>query len=104
MLQVRSALRLYAGEVVDVPAVRAKGLFVMVNRLPDSKDLEVTLINFGDSSIDEAVAIKGAAPAMRASNLLESGAPAASVDAAGGLRVNLKAYEWQALRLTRASP
>lgn len=104
MLQVRSHLRLYAGEVVDVPAVRAKGLFVMVNRLPDSSDLEVTLINFGESSIEETVAIKGAVPAMRVSNLLESATSAPAVDAAGGLRVTLKGYEWQALRLTRTSP
>ena len=103
MLRLRSQLRLYAGEVVDVPAVRAKGLFVMVNRLPDSSDLEVTLINFGDSAIDETVAIKGAVPAMRVSNLLESATPVSAVDAAGGLRVSLKGYEWRALRLTRAS-
>lgn len=104
MLQVRSALRLYAGEVLDVPAVRAKGLFLMVNRLPDSGDLEVTAINFGGAPVDETVAIKGAVPAMRVSNLLESGASAPTIDAAGSLRVSLKGYEWQALRLTRGSP
>ena len=104
ILQVRAALRLAAGEVVDVPAVRAKGLFVMVNRLPDSSDLEVTIINFGASPIDEAVAIKGAAPAMRVSNLLESETSGPAVDAAGRLRISLKGYEWQALRLMRASP
>jgi trehalose synthase len=104
MLQVRSQLRLYAAEVVDVPAVRAKGLFVMVNRLPDSSDLEVTLINFGDASIDEGVIVKGAVPAMRVSNLLQSGVVPPTVDAAGALRVSLKGYEWQALRLAHASP
>jgi trehalose synthase len=104
MLQVRSALRLYAGEVLDVPAVRAKGLFLMVNRLPDSGDLEVTAINFGGAPVEETVAIKGAVPAMRVSNLLESGASAPAIDAAGSLRVSLKGHEWQALRLTRGSP
>jgi trehalose synthase len=101
ILKVRSELRLYAGEVVDAPAVRAKGLFVLVNRLPDSGDLEVTAINFGDSPIDESVAIKGAAPTMKVSELLEPEAPRLAIDAAGRLRVSLKGYGWQALRLTR---
>jgi hypothetical protein len=35
---------------------------------------------------------------------LESGASAPTIDAAGSLRVSLKGYEWQALRLTRGSP
>ena len=101
ILKVRSELRLYAGEVVDAPAVQAKGLFILVNRLPDSGDLEVTAINFGDSPIDETVAIKGAAPTMKVSDLLEPEAPRLAVDAAGRLRVSLKGYGWQALRLTR---
>jgi trehalose synthase len=101
ILKVRSEMRLYAGEVVDAPAVRAKGLFVLVSRLPDSGDLEVTAINFGDSPIDETVAIKGAAPTMKVSDVLEPEAPRLAVDAAGRLRVSLKGYGWQALRLTR---
>lgn len=104
MLKVRAQLRLYAGEVADAPAVRAEGLFVLVNRLPDSRDLEVTAINFGDSPIDETVAIKGAAPAMKVSNLLEPAASGRTIDGAGRLRVSLKAYQWQALRLEGGSP
>jgi hypothetical protein len=73
----------------------------LVNRLPDSGDLEVTAINFGDSPIDETVAIKGAAPTMKVSDVLEPEAPRLAVDAAGHLRVSLKGYGWQALRLTR---
>lgn len=101
MLKVRSQLRLYAGEVVDVPPVRAKGLFVMVNRLPDRSDLEVTVINFGSSPVDETITIKSAAPAMRVINLLEPQRSGLRVDAAGRLRVILKGYAWQALRLVR---
>ena len=103
ILKVRSQLRLYAGEVVDAPAVRAKGLFVLVNRLPGGGDLEVTAINFGDSAIDEAVAVKGATPAMKVSNPLEPNGRAVTVDAAGRLRIRLKGYDWQALRLTTRS-
>lgn len=89
---------------MDAPVVRAKGLFVLVSSLPDSHDLEVTAINFGRSPVDESVAIKGAAPAMRVSNLFDPAAPGLTVDAAGRLRLSLKGYAWQALRLTRGSP
>jgi len=104
MLKVRSQLRLYAGQVVDAPAARTKGLFVLVSRLPDSGDLEVTAINFGGSAIDETVAIKGATPAMKVTGLLGAKASESSLDGAGRLRFGLKGYEWQALRLTPSSP
>ena len=104
ILKVRSQLRLYAGEVLDAPAAHAKGLFVLVSRLPDSGDLEVTAINFGDSTVKETLAIKGATAAMKVVSLLGPKASEASPDAAGHLRFELKGYEWQALRLTRGSP
>ena len=104
MLKVRSQLRLYAGEVVDAPATRARGLFVLVSRLPDSHDLEVTAINFGDSAIDETLTIKDAAPPMQVIGVLGPEASELRLDAAGRLRFKLKGYEWQALRLTRRSP
>ena len=104
MLQVRSQLRLYAGQVMDAPTTRARGLFVLVSRLPDSSDLEVTAINFGDSPVDETLVVKGAAPAMRVTDLLEPETSVMALDAAGRLRLSLKGYEWQALRLTRGSP
>ena len=104
ILQVRSQLKLYAGEVLDAPAVRAKGLFVLVSRLPDGGDLEVTAINFGDAPVDETVAVKGAAPAMKVIGLLQPLPPGRLLDATARLRVNLKPYGWEALRLTRGSP
>ena len=62
MLKVRADLHLYAGRLIDTPAVRAKGLFVLVHQLPDSPDLEVTAINFGSTPINETVVIRDAPP------------------------------------------
>lgn len=103
MLKVRKQARLYAGHVVDVPAVGARGLFVLVSRLPDGGDLEVTAINFGVAPIDESVAIKGASQAMGVVNMFDSKAAQPTIDAAGELRLRLQGYEWEALRLTRGS-
>jgi trehalose synthase len=105
MLKVRADLRLYAAELVDTPAVRAKGLFVMVHRLPDSSDLEVTAINFGSAPVEETVLIQGAAPGAKAIDVLDSKASAFAVEADGALPLSLSAYEGKAFRLeAKGSP
>jgi trehalose synthase len=100
MLKVRAELRLYAAELVDTPAVRAKGLFVMVHRLPDSADLEVTAINFGPTPVEETVPIQSAARAAKAIDVLDSKVPAVDVSSDGGLRLSLPPYSGKAFRLT----
>jgi hypothetical protein len=99
MLRVRADLRLYAGRLVDTPAVRAKGLFVLVHQLPDSTDLEVTAINFGSTPIDESVVIRDAPQSSKVTDALDPKAPASTIDAGGTLRVSLGAYEGKALRI-----
>jgi trehalose synthase len=100
MLKVRADLRLYAGRLIDVPAVQAKGLLVLVHELPDPSDLEVTAINFGATPVNESVGIHGATQNSQAQDALDPKAPVASIDSGGNLRVSLGAFEGKAFRIT----
>jgi trehalose synthase len=110
MLKVRADLHLYAGRLVDAPAVQAKGLFVLVHQLPDSPDLEVTAINFGATKVDETVVIRGATQDSTVTDVLDGRAPQSMMGSGGTLQVTLGAYEGKALRVkgtavtTRESP
>jgi hypothetical protein len=99
MLKVRGDLHLYAGQLADVPAVQAKGLLVLVHKLPESPDLEVTAINFGPAPVDETVAIAGAPQNSNAADVLDPKAPALAIGAGGSLRLSLKGFEGKALRI-----
>jgi trehalose synthase len=99
MLKVRSDLRLYAGRLVDAPAVQAKGLFVLVHKLPDTADLEVTAINFGGAPVDETVVIQGATQDSTVTDVLNARASQLMVGAGGTLQVTLGAYEGKAFRV-----
>jgi trehalose synthase len=99
MLKVRADLHLYAGRLVDVPEVQAKGLFVLVHQLPDSADLEVTAINFGSTSVNEAVVIRNATQNSTVTDVLDAKAPASMINSDGALQVSLGAYEGKALRI-----
>lgn len=103
MLKVRADLHLYAGRLIDTPAVRAKGLFVLVHQLPDTTDLEVTAINFGSAPIDETVVVRDAPQNSKVTDVLDPKSPASTIDAGGALRVSLGAYEGRALRITLGS-
>jgi hypothetical protein len=99
MLKVRADLHLYAGRLLDTPAVRAKGLLVLVHQLPDSADLEVTAINFGSTPITESVVIRDATHNSKVTDVLDPKAPTSAIDAGGALRLSLGAYEGKALRI-----
>jgi trehalose synthase len=99
MLKVRADMHLYAAELTDVPDVQAKGLFVIVNALPEGGGLEVTAINFGGQPVDETVRIQGAAAGVQAIDALAPGAPATEVGSDGSLRLHLNAFEGKALRI-----
>jgi len=101
MLKVRADLHLYAAQLTDVPAVQAKGLLVLVHRLPESPDLEVTAINFGPAPVDEAVPIAGAPQNSSAADVLDPKAPAVDIVAGGVLRLRLEGFAAKALRIKR---
>jgi trehalose synthase len=100
MLKVRADLRLYAGELIDVPEVQAKGLFVLVHRLPQG-DFEITAINFGATPVDETVTLKTDAHLSTASDVLGAKNPAIPVDGQGRFKVSLKGFEGRAFLAKR---
>jgi trehalose synthase len=101
LLKARSELHLYAAHLADVPAVKAKGLLVLVNELPGGAGTEVTAINFGAQVVDETVPVIGAAQGARVSDVMDPGAQGGSVGADGAVQLHLGAYEYKALRITR---
>jgi trehalose synthase len=71
MLKVRAEYRIYESQQLEVPAVKAAGLVVMVHRLPANKGIEVTALNFGKTPIQESVAIEAVTADAGVTNLLE---------------------------------
>jgi trehalose synthase len=99
LLRVRARLKLSGAELIDVPTVTAKGLFVIVHRLPDGGDLEVTAINFAATPAQSEVAIKGTTPGAQAIDVMNAKAVGVKLDASGRLPLNLKGYEGRAFRI-----
>jgi len=96
LLKARADLHLQAARLTDVPAVLAKGLFVLVHELPDSAGLEITAINFGDRAVEESVAIRGAAAGSKAIDVLDPRAPTLDLGPDGRLQLRLNAFEGKA--------
>jgi trehalose synthase len=99
LLKARADLHLQAARLTDVPAVQAKGLFVLVHELPGSGGLEITAINFGDREVDESVPVRGAAAESKAIDVLDPQAPVLDLGPDGRLRLRLSAFEGKALRI-----
>jgi trehalose synthase len=70
MLRVRAQYRINESEQVELPAVQARGLVVMVHRLPSGAGTQVTAVNFGRAAVREAVALKSAPPGGSVTDLL----------------------------------
>ena len=96
MLRVRAEYRINEGEQVDVPAVQARGLVVLVHRLPVGKGTQVTAINFGRTAVREAVTIKTAPPGGSVKDLLTEKA-LGTLGAGGLLQLALGPHEGQVL-------
>src|SRR5437660_1228080 len=99
LIRARAQLHLQSARLADVPAVQAKGLFVLVHELPDNTGLEITAINFGDRAIDESVPIRGAATGSKAIDVLEPQAPPLDLGSDGRLQLRLNAFAAKALRI-----
>jgi trehalose synthase len=96
MLRVRAEYRINEGEQVNVPAVKARGLVVMVHRLPASKATQITALNFGRTAVRETVAIENAPPGGAVRDLLEDKA-LGRLGAGGALELALGPHEGQVL-------
>jgi len=96
MLRVRAEYRINESEQVDVPAVKARGLLVMVHRLAAGKGTQVTAINFGRTPVRETVAVKTAPPAGSVRDILADKALGA-LGAGGQLPLALGPHEGRVL-------
>ena len=96
MLRVRAEYRINESEQIDVPAVRARGLLVMVHRLPAGKGIQITALNFGRTPVRETVTIKTAPPAGAVTDLLAEKA-LGTLGAGGRLPLALGPHEGQVL-------
>jgi trehalose synthase len=70
MLRVRAQYRINESEQVALPAVKARGLVVMVHRLPGGAGTQVTAVNFGRTAVREAVTLETAPPGGAVRDLL----------------------------------
>jgi trehalose synthase len=70
MLRVRAHYRINESEQIELPAVQARGLVVMVHRLPGGAGIQVTAANFARAPVREAVTIKTAPPEGAVTDLL----------------------------------
>jgi trehalose synthase len=70
LLRVRAQYRINEGEQVELPAVQARGLVVMVHRLPSSAGTQVTAVNFDRAAVQETVTLKTARPGGAVADLL----------------------------------
>jgi trehalose synthase len=96
MLRVRAEYRINESEQVNVPAVKARGLVVMVHRLPAGKGIQVTALNFGRTAVRESVAIQTAPPGGSVRDLLEA-KDLGKLGAGGRLQLGLGPHEGQVL-------
>ena len=96
MLRVRAEYRINESEQVDLPPAKARGLVVMVHRLPAGKGTQVTAINFGRAAVQETMTIKTAPPGGSVTDLLEDKA-IGKLDAGRGLSLALGPHEGRVL-------
>ena len=95
MLRARSAYRINASEQIDIPAVKARGLVVMVHRLPEARGIQVTALNFARTAVQETVTIKGARANAEVGDLVEEKITG-KVDGSGQLPLTLGPHEGRA--------
>jgi hypothetical protein len=96
MLRVRAEYRINESEQVDVPAVRARGLLVMVHRLTGGAGTQITALNFGRTAVRETVTIKTAPPGGSIRDLL-AGTALGPLGAGGQLPLALGPHEGRVL-------
>jgi len=95
MLRARSTYRINESEQIDVPAVKARGLVVMVHRLPEARGIQVSALNFARTAVRETVTIKDARAGAEVGDIVEEKITG-KVDAARRLSLALGPHEGRA--------
>jgi trehalose synthase len=95
MLRARAAYHINESEQIDVPAVRARGLVVMVHRLARTRGIQITALNFARTPVHEAVTIQGARAGVEVADIVEEKITG-KVDGAGRLPLDLGPHEGRA--------
>jgi len=95
MLRARSAYRINESEQIDIPTVKARGLVVMVHRLPEARGIQVTALNFARTAVHETVTIKGVRANAEVGDLVEEKITG-TVDGSGQLPLTLGPHEGRA--------
>ena len=102
LLAVREAYGIAASRQVLLPPTASPGLLVMVHKLPNGGGTQVTALNFGRESVDEAIELPGIAsgPVVNlVEELVES-----DFEEGGALSVSLGPLEGRLLRVVHAVP
>jgi trehalose synthase len=95
MLRARSAHRINESEQIDIPTVKARGLVVMVHRLPEAGRIQVTALNFARTPVRETVTIKSARAGAEVGDVVEEKVTG-KIDGAGRLALALGPHEGRA--------
>lgn len=96
MLRVRAQYRINESEQIELPAVQAPALVVMVHRLPDGAGIQVTAVNFGLAAVRETVTLKTAPPGGALADLLAE-KPLGKLGPGGELPLALGPHEGRVL-------
>ncbi len=99
ILEVRQRTRLYAARQLAVPAVTQPGLLVMLHELPDTHEIQATLLNFGAEPVTEIVSLPGVA-AGQVVDLL-TGEQVGVLSSASDLSVTLPGYSGRAVAIRK---
>ena len=102
LLAVRDAYRIAASKQILIPDVEAPGLLVMVHELPDRRGTQVTALNFGQTSLEETIALPNMRPGPVFDMIEESMEGDLSDD--GKLRIALEPLQGRSLRIAHALP
>jgi trehalose synthase len=99
MLTLRARYRVHEALLVEVLGGSSPGLLVMVNRLPEGQGALLSVLNFGQTPIDEAVKLTSFGSADTAQELL--GGRALGKVSGGRLPLKLAPHEAQVILLER---
>ncbi|MGY6019916.1 maltose alpha-D-glucosyltransferase [Streptomyces spinosirectus] len=92
LLRVREDTGIATADQIEIPAVPHPALLVMVHRIPESEQIQATVLNFGSTSVAGSVASEHFRPGARARDAL-TGTEVGVVDDLHALNVELPGHD-----------